>query len=229
MKKKILFILGSVFVVCVLVGVILFITLSGENNNNNNENNDDNSNSFILDGKWYVFKYGDDFISDEIMIFNNGQFSDYRGTLENPAFSSSYTYEEDSLVLSDLNKQFVVRVVSNNYIIFIEPNTKEWKLIRVADCDNDINNVTSAQIVGEYQLLMVAGEERQNEKLVFSENSFVDYRNGEQFLQSSYEILNGHTLVATDVSMEFYVFVYKDALLLIEKNTGYVWELKKIN
>ena len=216
MKRKILFGLGGLFIVAVLTSVLVFVIGC---------DTPEPEEKFAIDGIWAVYKNGDYLIENEFMVFDNGIVYDYRDGNEEPFITSSYAYEDGKLNLSEINKQFSVRIVSDCNVYLIEPNTNEWKLVRVADLGEDIPEFTKEKLQGEYQLLSVAGEAKEEEYLTFTQDKFTDVRNGEQYLESKYEIVDGRYLKVTDLNMEFYAFKYKDTLLLVQKEVGYVWEL----
>ena len=71
----------------------------------------------------------------------------------------------------------------------------------------------------------MAGEPKENEVMTFTDTKITDTRNGEEYLSSQYELTSGHSLKLNDISKEFYVYKNANAMLLIDKVDGYVWEL----
>ena len=216
MKKKSLVIAGGVFIVVVLAVVIAFVIIGGNNTS---------ALEVDLNGTWCVYQYAENKIDNEFMVFNEGVVSDFRDGKEDPYITSSYTYENGTLVMAEISKEFTVRVISDNNIILVEPDTREWKMIKVSNGDRDIKELTPADLIGEYTVVSVAGEPRENEVMTFSDTKITDTRNDEEYLASQYELTSGHSLILNDISKEFYVYKNANAMLLIDKVDGYVWEL----
>lgn len=217
MKKKGLIIAGGIFIIAVMVAVIYFIITGGSGSNQ--------TSTVKLDGTWCVYQYAENKIDNEFMVFNNGSISDYRDGNEDPYITSSYTYENGKLIMPEISKEFTVRVVSDNNIILVEPDTREWKMIKVSNGDRDNKALTAADLVGEYDVIMVAGEKRTNEVMTFTDSNLTDTRDGAKYISCNYEIVSGHLLKAADISKEFYIYRNGSVLMLIEKDEGYVWEL----
>ena len=217
MKKKGFIIAGGILIVAVIVAVICFI-ISGDKGNTS-------TSTVELDGTWCVFQYAENKTVNEFLVFNNSSVSDYRDGNEDPFVTSSYTYENGKLVMPDISKEFTVRVVSDNNIVLVEPDTREWKMIKVSNGDRDFKDVTASDLLGEYDVVMVAGEKRSNEVMTFTDSNLIDTRDGKEYISCNYEIFPGHLLKAIDISKEFYIYKNGNTLMLIEKDEGYVWEL----
>lgn len=216
MKKKSLVIAGGVFIVAVLAVVIAFVITRGNNIT---------ASEVDLNGTWCVYQYAENKIDNEFMVFNEGTVSDFRDGKEEPYITSSYTYENGTLVMAEIAKEFAVRVISDNNIILVEPDTREWKMIKVSNGDRDVKELTPADLTGEYTVVSVAGEPRENEVMVFTDTKITDTRNGEEYLASQYELISGHSLKLNDISKEFYVYKNANTIMFIDKADGYVWEL----
>lgn len=98
-------------------------------------------------------------------------------------------------------------------------------MIKVSNGDRDNKALTAADLVGEYDVIMVAGEKRTNEVMTFTDSNLTDTRDGAKYISCNYEIVSGHLLKAADISKEFYIYRNGSVLMLIEKDEGYVWEL----
>ena len=218
MKKKGVIIAGGILIIAVLVAVFCFIITSN--------NVIFQTPTVELDGTWYVYQYAENKKNNEIMVFINGSVSDYRDGNEDPYITSSYTYENGKLIMSEISKEFSVRVVSDNNIILVEPDTREWKMIKISNGDRDFKDLTTSDLSGEYDVVMVANEKRLNEVMTFTDSNLTDTRDGAKYISCNYEIVSGHLLIAKEISKEFYIYKNGSILLLIEKDAGYVWELK---
>lgn len=216
MKKKGIVILGGILIVAVFVVVICFVVFSGKSNA---------TVTIDLNGTWYVYQYAEYKVENEFMVFENGKVSDYRDGSIEPYVSSTYTYEEDSLKMPDISKDFTVRIISDNNIILIEPDTKEWKMIRIASADKEVTAVTPSDLVGEYNVIMFAGEPRNNETMIFTDSMLTDIRDGKEYISCSYEIVSDNLLNALDIKKEYSVFKNGNILMLIDNADNYVWEM----
>ena len=172
-----------------------------------------------------MYQYIGQNVEDELMVFNEDSVADYRDGVQEPYASSTYTYENGTLNMPDISREFTVRILTENHIILVEPNSYEWRMIKIADGGEKVQDVTAAGLVGEYDVIMVAGEPRESETMTFTETDFTDIRDGEEYLSSEYELLTSHILHAVGISKEFDVYQNGDALMLVDRVDGYAWEL----
>lgn len=217
-KKLLIAIGGLVIIVATALSVVLII----KSRKPDNPKEDD----FSIQGSWFVYQYADNYVDNEFMVFGNEKVSDYRSGTK--IIESNYTYEDNVLVINDLSKNFAVTIRNNNAIVLTEPTSIEWKLLRVSDDTESITTVTTENIVGDYNVLRVAFEERTNETMSFTSNLLTDTRNGQQYFSSSYSIeTEKHILHANSLSKDYLVFKNKNLLFLIDCSERYVWELEK--
>ena len=87
--------------------------------------------------------------------------------------------------------------------------------------------MNATDLVGEYDVLLVAGEKRTDAIIAFTDTTLTDTRNGEVFLSCNYELNSGHLLNAPEISKEFTAYKNGSSLMLIDNTDGYIWELKK--
>lgn len=219
MKKKGLLILGGIMIVAVFAVVIFIISSTGKSTAP--------AEAFSIDGTWRVYQYAENRVENEFMVFQNGSVKGYRDGNDEAYLNSNFTFESGTLTFSDASKKFAVRIISNNNIIIVEPDTREWKMIKVSDGDRDIKDLLSADLVGDYDVLLVAGEKRTEEVISFTDVSFRDTRRGEEFISASYELISGHLLKMPDIAKEFTCYKNGTALMLIDNVDGYIWELKQ--
>lgn len=215
MRKRRLIIAGGILIVVVITATIYFIL---------------NTESTLaptvdLNGTWCVYQYAENRQEDEFIVFQDGMAADYRGENEELHIKSAYTYNDGKLVLTDVEKEFIVRVISENNIIMLEPDGREWKMIKVANGDRNIANLTVASIVGKYNVVRVAGSERTNEMMIFTDTSFKNIRNGNEFMSCEYELVSSQLMKVEEISKEYIAYKNGDVLLLIDKADWYVWEL----
>lgn len=219
MKKKIALIVGCVLIVAVAIIVVILIKLGYGNNGDLSLN---------LESTWIVYQYGADKVDDEYMIFTEDEVLDYRDKKAEPFVKSSYTYKDGLLNMPEINKKFTIKIISNNNIVLVEPDTKEWKMLRVASSDGNIKKIGTKDIVGDYTVISVAGEKRDNEYMSFTETSLVDTRNGKEYIVCDYTLdSETHLLHADQIGKDFIVYMNGNNLLLIDVADRYVWELVK--
>ncbi len=219
MKKKIGLIAGGVVIVAVAIIVIVLIKIGYENNDALEVN---------LKSTWVVYQYGADKIDNEYMIFTENKVSDYRDGNVEPFVKSSYTYKDGLLNMPEISREFTIKVISDYNIVLVEPNTKEWKMVRVASSDEPIKKIGAKDIVGDYTVISVAGEKRNNEFMSFTGSSLVDTRDGKEYLACDYTLdSETHLLHANQIDKDFLVYMNGNYLLMIDISDRYVWELAK--
>lgn len=216
MKKLWLAVGGAVIIVA--IALVLFFTLFYRGDNA--------TNSIELNGSWLVYQYGENKIDDEFLVFEGNTVKDYRNS--EVFATSTFTYSNDKLDMPDISKEFAVSVKSDNFIVLIQPDTVEWKLARVSNEASSIAGLTAEELVGEYDVVMVAGEKRTGETMTFTPDSFSDVRDGNAYLSCKYYLdNNGHLLHASEIQKDFFVYVNGKNLILIDCTDRYVWELIK--
>ena len=218
MKKKSLFVVGGIIILTVFIAVIVFVLNGGKDENNVGS-------EFDFSGTWMVYQYAENKIDNEIMVFSDNKVADYRDGNAESYLESTYTYEDGTLKLTDISKEFVVKVISENNIYLVEPDTREWKLVKIAEEGKEVIKITSSDLIGKYKVISVAGEKKENEIVDFSEDKFVDTRNGEVYLECAYEIIGENLINVVDISKEYYVYKNNDFLILVDKADRYVWEM----
>ena len=219
MKKRIGLIIGGVLIVAVAIIVIILIKLGYGK---------DAGTAVNLESTWVVYQYGADKVDNEYMIFTENEVSDYRDGNTDPFVKSSYTYKDGLLNMPEINKEFTIKVISDHNIVLVEPDTKEWKMVRVASSDGNIKKIGAADIVGDYTVISVAGEKGENEFMSFTESSLVDTRDGKEYIACDYNLdSETHLLHADQIGKEFIVYMNGNNLLLIDVADRYVWELVK--
>lgn len=215
MKKKVLYIIGIIFILFTL-SLSLFIYFK----------NSKNTNSLNLNGTWLITQYGEQIDGNRILYFDDNKIK--VGYLNESNFEYySYNFDNSLLTISDLNKKYTINKISNNILFLTEDNTIETKITKISDSDI-ITKVEIINLVGKYKLNLVSGDIKNNEFLVFSENNLMDYRDNELYIDTPYS-LNNNILIANEISKQFSVYINNDFLILVENDTGYIWELSKTN
>lgn len=206
---------GLVIIITAIVVGIIFVFYGREKNTSVNH--------IDLTGTWVLFQKGDSSIDNELLVFDGNQAIDYRNNKE---FATSKYTSDSTLKMPDISKEFVVTIKSDNYVVLTESNTIEWKLARVSNGVSDIPEITIEDIVGEYDVVLVAGEKRTGETMNFSQDSLSDIRNGREYLSCKYSLDGAnHLLRAEEINKEFRVFNFGKNVILIDCGERYVWEL----
>ncbi|MBQ3544407.1 MAG: hypothetical protein IJA34_05400 [Lachnospiraceae bacterium] len=189
-----------------------------------------------LKGTWKVVSVVDNntvsLPENNYIIFENENAIVYRGKTDSPFAKSEYTIDKNlNLKLSELSRQYAVRKLSNNIIRLYESKTIYMNLIKysgvnMADIPFDVANIN-----GRWNVVYRNTDEIiHNEYLVFKEERIYDYRNGseEPISSSEYSIKNGKHLIAKSWSKDMILTpLSENRIILVETDTGYVWELEK--
>ena len=218
MKKKGLLIAGGALILVVIIAIAIFLAATAKPADP----------TIDLTGIWKVYRYGDDVISSEYMIFDSEQVSDYRDGAAEPFISSSYTWVDSTTISMEQNKRtFTVRQVSENNVILVEPNTIEWKMFRVSANGVQPGDFDPAALPGKWNVVMHAGQAITNESMEFTETALTDYRDGAVYLESEYIWNEDGTLTATGLNHTFEVYASDDnTIILFDLTDGYLWELE---
>ena len=232
--KKVLFVVGSIFIAIVLTGMLLFV-FSG------NDNVESEVATINLHGAWKVVAYIEagttNIPEQEYFVFSGDTANAYRNDKLNPYATSAYTftavtYPNWELNLPDISRKYTVSVITDNYIRLYESSYVYLELIRYAN--DDLNDLDFAEdiIVGKWDVVYRnTSEVIAEEKLNFYDGVLDDYRNGSTEPVASvpyYWDENGHICVdAMTTKMQCYPFS-EDVIILVEAYTGYVWELHSV-
>lgn len=216
-KKGILIGIGSVVIVIIIAVLILFLCQTSSTEKNVN---------IDLGGSWRVISKVDEYVEDEVIEFQDGEFKDYRDGSTSPSLESSYKLTNDRLELNDLSKVFYIAEKTDNYLIFIDDSDKtEWKVIR-----NSEVNISVDWIIGDWSVIMHGDSLTANEKVTYDSNTIKIFKDGssEPSVSSSYSWKNDNTIYVDVLGMDVYLyFVNDNTLIMRQEQDGYVWELTK--
>ncbi len=224
-KKKILIGIGAAVIVAVFVAVVLIIAIGPGNT-------PDEPKTVELEGTWLVTQYAE-FPKENIeyMIFENGRVKYYNDITASPRLEGAYTYADGTVEIENFQHKMTVKIISDNFINLVEPDTRDWKLVRIAPAGEEPKKLTAADIIGTYDLVRVAGNNREgNEVIEITETSFKDTRNGAVAMDSAYSVTDGNTFYADDMKQDFRIYKIGNDILLIQGHGdgfGHVWELIK--
>lgn len=225
MKKKTLYLLGSVFILISIIAMTFFANL----------NNDAiQSESLNLKGSWRVVAYtannSTQLIDDEFMVFGDDTASDYRyGEM---FVNSIYSISEGNILnLPDISKKYTVDMKSEYNIRLYENASTYMELIRYPEDTITNTEVDNSILIGSWNVIYRNIEESIDEQLIFTNDELQDYRNGSETptLSSKYIWKTPSSIFVESISTEMQFHVYSnDIVYFIESGTGYVWVLQRI-
>lgn len=221
MKKKIFVCVAGFVIVLGVIGIVLFLILT-----DTGETVRDNVN---LEGDWKVLRRAGIKAEDEYIIFTSDGFTDYCGVEGQVLLEGEYQYVNGTLVLPDYDKEFSVRGKSDNNIILIEEGSgDEWDMIRCSLEGKRAELPIKESIEGDWLVIMHAGTHMENETLSFTENTVTDYRDVDVYLESGYNWETDNIININELKLNLEVYVVNSRyLIMVEENTGYVWELAR--
>lgn len=227
MKKKVAICLSSLFI-CVAFVIMVSFVLSGDRSKNEQR--------FDFSGTWKVLSYVSgknvSLIDNEFMVFDLDMVRDYRGG-EEPYASSKYEIDSDNTIkFPDISRQYIYKVVTDNIMFFYENAETHMLLIRYPKEDRTPLKLEQSILAGRWKVTyrQMEGEIIDHE-LEFTDDTIADYRNGalEPTAISNYSWNElGHLIADTwDKEMAFYP-LDENYVILLEIDTGFVWELQTI-
>ncbi len=179
-----------------------------------------------LDGSWQVIAKADEYVDDEVIEFQNGQFKDYRDGNLTPYLESSFSISNDRLELKDISKVFYIAEKTDNYFIFIDDSDKsEWKVIKKPQ-----RMMSSDWLVGNWNVIMHDDSLTANEKVTYTKDKVDIFKDGssDPSVSSDYSWKNDNTIYVDVLGMDVYLYAVDDNTLIMRQSTeGYVWELSK--
>lgn len=208
MKKQILFLLGGALIVAALVGIGWFLVTSPAPAVQDAE----------ITGTWKVCKENGRDVAQEYMIFSpDSQVRDLREGKE--YLASDYTVRGNRLSVTAMQTSFEISMLSRRQMILTGSDGSRRELMQVdgTDCAPDT-------LAGVWRVTMQAGKAVTGETITFEEKTLTDRRDGKEYLKSGYTYQKG-VLTLQQGNMAFDVFTCGEALMLWEREGGYVWEL----
>ena len=216
MKKRILTIACAIFIVLVLGAVLLFALLGGEEPGQPE-----------LDGTWIVYQRGGESFPDERLVFDGEHVSDYRDGAAVPFAESAVRLSGAVLTLPDLGLRFSLAPVSENDLVLTEEGGRIWRLLRVGGTDGTVQPVTAEELPGRYDVLIVGGEPRADETIIFGPEGMEFLRQGQVAVSSPYELGEDQILRLTALDRAYKVYRNGERLFFIGMADYGVWELKR--
>ena len=175
-----------------------------------------------LDGVWKVYKYNNQAIDQEYIMFEDGSLQYYReGVME-----AEYEVEGNKLSIPSFNKEYQVQGVSENQMVLFEGENRTY-LFRIKDMNEVVNK---NEIINEWKVLFHDLTVPENETITFSEEKLIDKRNNEVYMELDYSWINDCSIYVHELDCEYEVYpLDENKMMLLEKNGYYVWELVCIN
>ena len=233
MKKKTLIALTAVLVIAALIALVVFVFIGDFGQSES---------TLDLTGTWKVTGQIAEgvvtHIDNEFYVFTDDTASNYRDGNTTPFATSSYTlkpgnYPDYDLFLTEIGREMVVSPCSENLIRLYTNASLYTYLYRYPNADFAPVELDATILEGRWDVAYrYIGDTVLDEQLVFDNGVLRDYRNGseEPVLTAPFTInADGHLCVES-VGMETVVQpCSEDLVFLIEVDTGYVWELRRVN
>lgn len=205
-------IIGLLVMLVVLIGIGSYIWSAPITQENLSE----------VDGVWKVYKYNNQAIDQEYIMFEDGSLQYYReGVME-----AEYEVEGNKLSIPSFNKEYQVQGVSENQMVLFEGENRTY-LFRIKDMNEVVNK---NEIINEWKVLFHDLTVPENETITFSEEKLIDKRNNEVYMELDYSWINDRSIYVHELDCEYEVYpLDENKMMLLEKNGYYVWELVCIN
>lgn len=234
MKKKTLITLTSIFVVVVLAALLAF-AFAGDTS-------DAPESTLDLTGTWKVTGQIAEGVAthteNEFYTFTEDTASNYRDGSTTPFATSKYTltpgsYPHYDLKLPDLGRTMVVKPCSENLICLYSNASSCVYMYRYPNADFSPIELDTGILEGRWDVAYRnTGDTIFEEQMVFENGELRDYRNGseEPTLIAPYTISEEGYLCVDSAGMKTrFCPTSEDLVFLVELDTGYVWELRRIN
>lgn len=228
MKKKVAIGFSSVFIIVAFIAMLTFV-LSGDSTE------EEQTIDFV--GTWQVISYVDEknvsLIENEFMVFDSDMVEDYREGKEQAYASSKYEFGSDSTIkFPDISREYLYKVISDDIVCFYEKADTYMILIRYPNEDRTPLKLEQSILTGRWKVTYRQMEGGIiDQELEFGNDTIADYRNGASEPASSSSYFwneSGHLIAeAWDKKMAFYP-LDKNKVVLLELDTGFVWELQKM-
>ena len=232
MKKKILITLTAVLVIAALAALAVFV-FSGDLGGTER--------TLDLTGTWKVTgQIAEGTFTpavSEFYVFTGDTASSYRDGSTTPYAASGYTlkagdYPDFELSLPDIGREMVVSPCSENLVRLYTNASLYTYLYRYPNADFAPVELDASVLEGTWDVAYrYIGDTVLDEQLVFENGELRDYRNGseEPVLTAPYTVNAEGRLCVESAGMETLVQpCSEDLVFLIEVDTGYVWELRRL-
>lgn len=217
MKKSILYTIGTIIIISVIALIIGILSST-------QKTEPEFKNPVNLNGTWKIYEYAGNIVENEYMTFTAGTVTYLK---DNNERKSSYEMlPNDKLKIDEFNKEFLIKVTSDNHILLAESKELAYKLFKVESTTPDFSK---EDLYGKWTVKMHANSPANNEEIEFSENgTFTDYRNNSVYVAGTFEWKNDNTIFVEKLGTTFEIYEVKEnEIILLEIENKYVWELTK--
>lgn len=229
MKKKVVYIACGAVILAALIGMLIFV-FSGNDGEKTGEKD-----MVSLVGTWEVAAVVQNdvptFVDEEFMVFDENKASNYRSGDSEPFASSSYEISADNkLILPDISRNYTIDKKTENYVRLYENADKYLLLVRYQNSDMSAVTVDKEILIGKWDVVYRAADEKFEEILEFSNDILNDYRNGssEPVSTSAYTWQDDKTIFAEKWNKKYEAHSISDKIIVfIECDTGFALELQK--
>ncbi len=222
MKKKLLFILGAVIILAAIAAAAIFLIST--------KDIEPASAEFELSGTWKLYNYGQSNTDEQYLVFDGNFVNAYRNGDSSPVLSSEFVLSSRSLILKDCDMEYMVDRFTDNYLSLMLDDFTEFSLVRSAGDGLSYPDFDKSLLNGTWDVVLHGKDFPASEQIVFDDNTIKDYRDGAEtpFMESSYVLSQNGLLVLEDVGLELSLaYLDADCAILVETQTGYVYDLVK--
>jgi len=224
MKNKIFIAIGSLIIVLAVGAAVIFLIST--------KNLEPASTNFEFDGTWKLYNVNAVMTDEQYLVFDKGIVNGYKNKNGTPNITSKFEYSMGMLKLTDADMEYKADRITDNYLALYDSNRTEFALVRSMGNGIDDQNFEWDLLAGSWDVVLHGKNFVENEQMVFDETTVKDYRDGNAtpYLNSTYTIKEKGMLVIDSMGLELNL-CYLDSTLtiLVETNTGYVYELTRNN
>lgn len=224
MKKRTIWIICTAVIVVALAGMLAFV-LGGNKPKNL---------SISMDGNWMVVANINEgeltLIDNEYMVFENNTVKDYRDNSTDPYAQSTYSIDADVLALKDISRTYHISVKSDNVVALYTNERTYMTLVKTELTPDEQTTFNAAEMSGRWDVIYRNSDQPVDEYFVFDFPVLQDFRNGETKPNITAEYYwNENHIVVDAIGKDMVLRVISNNhVVLVEVDTGYVWELQKI-
>ena len=228
MKKRILFTITSVLLITAYVALGIFAYAQ--------DTEEVPAEALPINGVWRVVSYNASdkvtLIPCEFMVFTDDVVADYRDNLEEPFVEAAYTYEDNTLAIASLGRNYVVDRKSEHVMYLYKTPTERMELAWYGALENFSFEFSHEDLQGSWNTAYRCGLEQIGEEaLSFDTSTLSDYRNGSQepAISAAYEWDENGNLVVSRLAKIYILYpISLDEIYFVETDTGYIWNLTRV-
>ena len=226
MTKKIALVASCVFVVVALVVALIFV-FSGDTPAPEEK-------SVSVEGTWKVTAHvanGITTISDnEYIVFDATMANCYKDDLTTPYATSVYSIDGETMKCDDISMTYIIDYITDNIIDLYETPDIHMILVRYPNGDMSAIETDASVLDGKWEVVCHSGSIVSGEYLDFKDGTFDFYRSSPDTPDATTDYVwgeGGHLIVDAWAKDMLVHKIAEDVIILLETESGYVWELKK--